>query len=69
MTEACKRAGSRNKRMPPTIYGGSLRLARGNTKFADPADLLRALVGFAYVNSAPDWEPSARRLIDLLINR
>jgi AcrR family transcriptional regulator len=35
---------------------------------ADPADLLRALVGFAYVNSAPDWEASARRLIDLLID-
>jgi AcrR family transcriptional regulator len=35
---------------------------------ADPADLLRALIGVAYVNSAPDWEASARRLIDLLID-
>ena len=35
---------------------------------ADPADLLRALIGFAYVNSAPDWEASAGRLIDLLID-
>jgi AcrR family transcriptional regulator len=35
---------------------------------ADSADLLRALVGFAYVNSAPDWEASARRFIDLLID-
>ncbi len=35
---------------------------------ADPADLLRALIGFAYVNSAPDWEASALRLIDLLID-
>ncbi len=35
---------------------------------ADPADLLRALIGFAYVNSAPDWEASARRLIDLMID-
>jgi AcrR family transcriptional regulator len=35
---------------------------------ADPTDLLRALIGFAYVNSAPDWEASARRLIDLLID-
>jgi AcrR family transcriptional regulator len=34
----------------------------------DSADLLRALIGFAYVNSAPDWEASARRLIDLLID-
>jgi AcrR family transcriptional regulator len=35
---------------------------------ADSADLLRALIGFAYVNSVPDWEASARRLIDLLID-
>jgi AcrR family transcriptional regulator len=35
---------------------------------AESADLLRALIGFAYVNSAPDWEASARRLIDLLID-
>ncbi|HEY1782535.1 MAG TPA: TetR family transcriptional regulator [Roseiarcus sp.] len=35
---------------------------------ADPADLLRALIGFAYVNSGPDWEASALRLIDLLID-
>jgi AcrR family transcriptional regulator len=35
---------------------------------ADSADLLRALIGFAYVNSAPDWEASALRLIDLLID-
>ena len=35
---------------------------------ADSADLLRALIGFAYVSSAPDWEASARRLIDLLID-
>ena len=35
---------------------------------ANPADLLRALIGFAYVNSAPDWEASARRLIDVLID-
>jgi AcrR family transcriptional regulator len=43
--------------------------ARGDIRpNADSADLLRALVGFAYVNSAPDWEASARRLIDLLID-
>jgi AcrR family transcriptional regulator len=35
---------------------------------ADAADLLRALIGFAYVNSAPDWEASARRLADLLFD-
>ncbi len=43
--------------------------ARGDIRpNADSADLLRALVGFTYVNSAPDWEASARRLIDLLID-
>ena len=35
---------------------------------AEAADLLRALIGFAYVNSAPDWKASARRLIDLMID-
>jgi AcrR family transcriptional regulator len=33
----------------------------------DPIDLLYALVGFANANNAPGWEPSARRLIDILI--
>jgi hypothetical protein len=35
---------------------------------ADSADLLPALIGFAYVNSTPDWEVRGRRLIDLLID-
>jgi AcrR family transcriptional regulator len=34
----------------------------------DPADLLRALVGFAYGNAGPGWEASARRLIDILMD-
>ncbi len=34
----------------------------------DPADLLRALVGFTYVNTGPNWEASARRLIDILMD-
>ena len=33
----------------------------------DPMDLLRALVGVANVNTSPDWEQSARRLVDILI--
>jgi len=33
----------------------------------DPADLQRALVGFAYGNAGPGWEASARRLIDILM--
>jgi AcrR family transcriptional regulator len=35
---------------------------------ADPADLLRALVGFAYGNAGPGWQASARRLIDILMD-
>jgi AcrR family transcriptional regulator len=33
----------------------------------DPVDLVRALVGVSHVASAPDWQPSARRLVDILI--
>jgi len=33
----------------------------------NPIDLLYALVGFANANSTPDWEPRARRLINILI--
>jgi AcrR family transcriptional regulator len=36
-------------------------------KNVDPIDLLRALVGVAYLESTPDWQPSARRLVDILI--
>jgi AcrR family transcriptional regulator len=33
----------------------------------DPADLLWALVGVANVASSPDWQRSAKRLVDILI--
>lgn len=33
----------------------------------DPVDLLRALVGVANVSASPDWQQSARRLVDILI--
>jgi hypothetical protein len=33
----------------------------------DPSDLLRALIGVSNVASWPDWQPSARRLVDILI--
>jgi AcrR family transcriptional regulator len=36
-------------------------------KDLDPLDLLRALVGVANVASSPDWEASAKRLVDILI--
>ncbi len=35
---------------------------------ANSADLLRALVGFAYASKGPDWEASAKRLIDILMD-
>jgi AcrR family transcriptional regulator len=33
----------------------------------DPFDLLRALIGVSNVASSPDWQQSARRLVDILI--
>ena len=33
----------------------------------DPLDFLRALIGVANVASSPDWQQSARRLVDILI--
>jgi hypothetical protein len=33
----------------------------------DAIDLLRALVGVANVATSPDWQQSARRLVDILI--
>ena len=36
-------------------------------KDLDPMDLLRALVGVGNVASSPDWQQSARRLVDILI--
>jgi|SRR5208282_1297957 len=36
-------------------------------KDLDPIDLLRALVGVANVASMPDWQQSAKRLVNILI--
>ena len=36
-------------------------------KDLDPIDLLRALIGVANVASTPDWQQSAKRLVDILI--
>jgi len=36
-------------------------------KDLDPLDLLRALVGVANVATSPDWQQSAKRLVDILI--
>jgi AcrR family transcriptional regulator len=36
-------------------------------KDLDPIDLLRAIVGVANVSASPDWQQSAKRLVDILI--
>lgn len=43
------------------IKSGDLR------KDIEPFDLLRALIGVAFVASGPGWEASARRLVDILL--
>jgi len=37
-------------------------------KDLDPFDLLRALIGVSSISSGPDWQQSARRLVDILIS-
>ena len=37
-------------------------------KDLDPFDLLRALIGVSNVASSPDWQQSAKRLVEILIN-
>ena len=44
-----------------TVKSGDIR------KDLDPIDLLRALVGVANVATSPDWQQSARRLVEILI--
>jgi AcrR family transcriptional regulator len=36
-------------------------------KDLDPIDLLRALIGVAKMAPSPDWQQSARRLVDILV--
>jgi AcrR family transcriptional regulator len=36
-------------------------------KDLDPFDLLRALIGVSNVASSPDWQPNAKRLVEILI--
>ena len=66
---------------PSKLYEGSRSLVQGAInalvkraiksgdirKDLDPFDLLRALVGVSNVASSPDWQQSARRLVDILI--
>jgi AcrR family transcriptional regulator len=53
--------GAINGLVKRAIKSGDLR------KDLEPFDLLRALIGVSYVASSPDWQQSARRLIDILI--
>lgn len=43
------------------IQNGDIR------KDLDPIDLLRALIGVSNVASSPDWQQSAKRLVDILV--
>ena len=55
------------------IYGAIDALVKRAIKSGDirkdlePFDLLRALIGVSYVASSPDWQQSAKRLVDILI--
>ena len=44
------------------IHSGDLDAA------TDPHDFIRALVGVFHTTALPGWEPSARRIVDILIN-
>jgi AcrR family transcriptional regulator len=37
-------------------------------KDLEPFDLLRALIGVSHVASGPEWQQSARRLVDILVS-
>jgi AcrR family transcriptional regulator len=66
---------------PSKLYEGSRGLIHGAMdalvkraiksgeirKDVDALDLLRPLIGVFFVDSGPGWQPSARRLVDILI--
>jgi AcrR family transcriptional regulator len=54
--------GAINALVKRAIKSGDIR------KDLDPFDLLRALIGVSHVASSPDWQQSARRLVDILIS-
>jgi AcrR family transcriptional regulator len=55
--------------MHDAVRGLAKRAAKSGDlrKDLDPVDLLRALVGVSNVAANPDWQQSARRLVDILI--
>ncbi len=54
-------SGAINALVKRAIEAGAIR------KDLEPFDLLRALIGVSNVASGPDWQQSARRLVDILI--
>jgi AcrR family transcriptional regulator len=66
---------------PSRLYEGSRGLIQGAMndlvkrakrsgdlrKDLDASDLLRALIGVSHMGSGPDWQSSARRLVEILI--
>jgi AcrR family transcriptional regulator len=55
-------SGAINVLVKTAMKSGDIR------KDLEPFDLLRALVGVSNVATGPDWQESARRLVDILIN-
>lgn len=55
-------AGAIDALVKRAIKSGDIR------KDLEPFDLLRALIGVSNVASGPEWQQSARRLVDILIN-
>ena len=53
--------GAINALVKRAIKSGDIR------KDLEPFDLLRALIGVSNVASSPDWQQSAKRLVDILI--
>jgi AcrR family transcriptional regulator len=53
--------GAINELVKRSIKSGDIR------KDIEPFDLLRALIGVSNVSSTPDWQQSAKRLVDILI--
>jgi hypothetical protein len=47
--------------MQRAINSGDLRAD------TDPDDFVRALIGVFHTTALPGWEPSARRIVDILI--
>jgi AcrR family transcriptional regulator len=60
--------GSRNLIQTVFITSVQRAITSGELRAdTDPSDFVRALVGVFHTTALPGWEPSARRLVDILI--